>query len=157
MGVLVGGGAAYAVPAKQSPSVDAASPSDELPNPLEDKRRDSREVALSKVLSGQATAEKRGASTVVQIGDKNKKGHVDKYVELSREKTDKIFVVLAEFGNQRHPDYPDQDTAPAISGPARFDGPLHNEIPAPNRAVDNSTIWKADFSKQYFENMYFAS
>src|SRR5437899_1185063 len=72
MGVLVGGGAAYAVPAKQSPSVDAASPSDELPNPLEDKRRDSREVAISQVLSGQAAPEKRGASTVVKLGNGSK-------------------------------------------------------------------------------------
>ncbi|GAA0744768.1 immune inhibitor A [Dactylosporangium roseum] len=156
MGVFVGGGAAHAVPAKQPPSFDTAAPSDELPNPAEEKRREAREVALSKVLSGQAATEKRGASTVVKIGDK-RRGHVDKYVELSREKTDKIFVVLAEFGNQRHPSYPDQDTSPNFEGPVRFDGPLHNEIPAPNRAVDNSTIWQQDFSKQYFENMYFAT
>ncbi|MEV8515042.1 immune inhibitor A domain-containing protein [Dactylosporangium sp. NPDC051484] len=157
MGVLVGGGTAHAVPAQQPPSIDAASPSDELPNPLEDKRRDSREVALSQVLAGQAAPEKRGASTVVKIGNGNNGKKVDKYVELSREKTDKIFVVLADFGDQRHPNYPDQDTAPAIPGPARFDGPLHNQIPQPDRAVDNSTIWKQDFSKQYFENMYFAT
>ena len=41
----------------------------------------------------------------------------DQYVELAREKTDKIFVVLAEFGNERHPSYPDQDTDPATPGP----------------------------------------
>ncbi|MET7394434.1 immune inhibitor A domain-containing protein [Dactylosporangium sp. NPDC005572] len=156
MGVFAAGGSALAVPAKQTPSVDAATPSDELPNPLEEQRRETREVAISKVLSGQATAEKRGASTVVNVGKKGK-GHVDKYVELTREKTDKIFVVLAEFGNTRHPSYPDQDTNPAVEGPARFDGPLHNEIPQPNRAVDNSTIWTQDFSKQYFQNMYFAT
>ena len=34
-----------------------------------------------------------------------------------------IFVILAEFGNQRHPD-PDQDTDPSTPGPAVFDGPL---------------------------------
>jgi len=162
MGVLAGGGAAHAVPAKQAPTVDAASPSDELPNPLEDKRRDAREVAISQVLNGQATPEKRGSSTVVKLDGKNNnnshgRGHVDKYVELSREKTDKIFVVLAEFGDQRHPDYPDQDTAPATPGPLTFNGPLHNAIPQPDRTVDNSTIWRPDFSKQYFENMYFAS
>jgi immune inhibitor A len=157
MGVVIGGGAAHAVPAQQSPSIDAAAPSDELPNPLEEKRRESREVALSQVLTGQAAPEKRGASTVVKIGKDKRRGHIDKYVELSREKTDKIFVVLAEFGDQRHVDYPDQDTAPAIPGPATFNGPLHNQIPQPNRAVDNSTIWRADFSKQYFENMYFAT
>ncbi|WP_426508705.1 immune inhibitor A domain-containing protein [Dactylosporangium sp. McL0621] len=157
MGVFVGGGAAHAVPA-QAPSVDAASPSDELITADEQKQRAAREVALSQVLTGQAQPEKRGASTVVNIGKTDRsKGHVDKYVELGREKTDKIFVVLAEFGNTRHPSYPDQDTNPAIAGPAKFDGPLHNAIPQPDRTRDNSTIWKPDFSRQYFENMYFAS
>ncbi|MEU7865853.1 immune inhibitor A domain-containing protein [Dactylosporangium sp. NPDC049140] len=157
MGVFVGGGAAHAVPA-QAPSVDAASPSDELITADEQKQRAAREVALSQVLTGQAQPEKRGASTVVNIGKTDRsKGHVDKYVELGREKTDKIFVVLAEFGNTRHPSYPDQDTNPAIAGPAKFDGPLHNAIPQPDRTQDNSTIWKPDFSRQYFENMYFAS
>ena len=83
----------FAVPAAGGPSVaDAASPSDELPNPLEEKRRESREVAISQILSGQATPEKRGASTVVKIGNKGqtgtggdtktKKARVDQYVEL---------------------------------------------------------------------------
>ena len=52
-------------------------------------------------------------------------------------------MVLAEFGNERHPSYPDQDTDPATPGPAAFDGPLHNQIPEPDRAVDNSTVWQA--------------
>nr|BFE64521.1 immune inhibitor A [Dactylosporangium thailandense] len=157
MGVFVGGGAAHAVPA-QSPSVDASSPSDELISADEQKQRAAREVALSQVLKGEAQPEKRGASTVVKIGKADRsKGHVDKYVELSRERTDKIFVILAEFGDQRHPNYPDQDTNPSIPGPAKFDGPLHNQIPQPDRAKDNSTIWKQDFNKQYFENMYFAT
>ncbi|MFI5916342.1 immune inhibitor A domain-containing protein [Dactylosporangium sp. NPDC051541] len=158
MGVFVGGGAAQAVPAKQAPTFDASSPSDELITADEQKSRDTREVAISQVLKGQATPQKRGASTVVQVGKADRRrGHVDKYVELGREKTDKIFVVLAEFGNGRADGYPDQDTNPAIPGPQKFDGPLHNQIPQPDRSKDNSTIWRADFSKQYFENMYFAS
>ncbi len=36
----------------------------------------------------------------------------------------------------------------------RVHGPLRNQIPQPDRAVDNSTIWKPDFSKAHFENMY---
>ena len=63
---------------------------------------------------------------------------VDQYVELRREKTDRIFVVLAEFGNERHPDYPDQDTDPDTPGPATFEGPLHNAIPEPDRTKDNT-------------------
>ena len=141
------------------PSVaDAASPSDELPNPLEDKRRESREVAISQILSGQATPEKRGTSTVVKIGKKGQTGkggdtktkqaRVDQYVELSREKTDKIFVVLAEFGNERHPSYPDQDTDPNTPGPDHAStGRCTTQIPAPDRTEDNSTVWQPDYSQ----------
>ena len=140
--------------------------SDDLPNPAEEKRRELREEGLTKVLNGTAKAEKRGASTVVKLGtktagakgnQKNAKAKVDQYVELSREKTDKIFVVLAEFGNERHPAFPDQDTNAAIPGPATFEGPLHNAIPAPDRSVDNSTVWQADYDRQHFQDMYFGS
>ena len=34
-------------------------------------------------------------------------------------------------------------------------GPLHNQIPKPNRKVDNSTIWDSNFNHKYFDNMYF--
>jgi immune inhibitor A len=77
------------------------------------------------------------------------------YVELEREATDRIFVVLTEFGNERHPDYPDQDTDPDTPGPARFDGPLHNEIPEPDRSVDNSTVWQPDYSHEHYQDLYF--
>ncbi|RKT54321.1 immune inhibitor A domain-containing protein [Saccharothrix australiensis] len=152
-----------------TPAVAAAAPGaaaepaarqvDELPHPLEDKRRALRQEALAKVLAGEATAERRGASTVVRLGKDRagRNGKVDQYVELEREKVDKIFVVLAEFGDERHPEYPDRDTAPGTPGPRRFDGPLHNQIPRPDRAVDNTTIWQPDFSREYFRNLYFAT
>ncbi len=141
-----------------------ATPSDELPNPAEEKRRELREVALGKVLQGEAKTEQRGASTVVNLGAKpgpvSKSGRQqaskdDQFVELAREKTDKIFVVLAEFGNERHPSYPDVDTDPDTPGPATFEGPLHNAIPEPDRSKDNSTIWQADYNADYFRDMYF--
>ncbi|MGW1345956.1 immune inhibitor A domain-containing protein [Kribbella sp. NPDC002412] len=157
--------------AQPSQQVDAAqvageaSGRDELPSPLEDKRRELRQEALTKVLNGQAKVEKRGASTVVNLGPKakgatgvkNAAGRVDQYVELGREKTDRIFVVLAEFGNERHPSYPDQDTSAAFPGPATFEGPLHNAIPEPDRSVDNSTVWHPDYNRQYFQDMYFGT
>lgn len=123
------------------------------------------------MLNGRAKAQKRGKSTVVKVGsepgneprgrDYTTSGtsgantREDQYVELAREATDRIFVVLAEFGNERHPDYPDQDTDPKTPGPARFDGPLHNEIREPDRAIDNSTIWQQDYSAGHFRQLYF--
>ncbi|GAB2669210.1 immune inhibitor A domain-containing protein [Kribbella swartbergensis] len=142
-----------------------ASAPDELPSPLEDKRRELRQEALTKVLNGEAKPEKRGASTVVNLGPKaqgakgvkNARGRVDQYVELAREKTDRIFVVLAEFGNERHPNYPDQDTSPNFPGPATFEGPLHNAIPEPDRSVDNSTVWQPNYGRQHFQDLYFGT
>jgi immune inhibitor A len=158
----LGTAAQAAPPAGDTASV--AAPVDDLPSPGEEKRRSLRQQALTDVLTGEKKAEKRGDSTVVKVGKKAapktkkkaKNGQVDQYVELSREKTDKIFVVLAEFGNERHPNYPDQDTDPNTVGPVKFDGPLHNEIPQPDRSKDNSTIWQADYGRQHFQDLYFS-
>jgi immune inhibitor A len=145
---------------------------DELPNALEAKRRDLRQRALDLVLAGKAKPEKRGPSTVVKVGDvqadretagstrraaqKGAAPRVDQYVELSREKTDKIFVILVQFGNDRDPNYPDQDTDPATPGPSTFDGPLHNAIPKPG-PDDNSTVWQADYDRQHYQDLYFGT
>jgi immune inhibitor A len=149
-----------------APIASEAPPApDELSSPQEDKRRDLRQEALTKVLNGTAKVEQRDGSTVVNLGSKqvgakgvkNANGRVDQYVELSREKTDKIFVVLAEFGNERHPSYPDKDQNATIPGPATFEGPLHNAIPAPDRSVDNSTVWQPNYDQQHFQDLYFGN
>ncbi len=148
------------------------TPADEVLSPYEAKRRALREEGLADVLSGEAKTFERGGSTVVQVGreastpavkDRNGRtiapavaGKPD-YVELAREKTDKIFVILAEFGNERHPSYPDQDTSASTPGPATFEGPLHNAIPEPDRTKDNHTNWQADYSPDYFRNLYFGT
>ena len=64
-------------------------------------------------------------------------------------------MILAEFGEERHPSYPDQDTDPNTPGPVRFDGPLHNEIPEPDRTVDNSTVWQPDYNREHYQRLYF--
>jgi immune inhibitor A len=153
--------AAAMPPSDRQAGFEAAPVADELPNLLEEKQRGARAIALNMVLNGQATAQRRGTSTVVKVGSKHRSdrrsGKVDRFVELSREKTDKIFVVLAEFGNDRHPSYPDQDTDPNTPGPARFDGPLHNEIPAPDRTVNNRANWQANYDRAHFQKLYFGT
>jgi immune inhibitor A len=168
LGISLGGWAlAGNAPVKTAaPAVAAGNPVpiDDLPNPLEEKRRELRQQGLTSVLNGEKATEQRGASTVVKVGEtpiagRNASRHRGQkraqYVELARETTDRIFVILAEFGNERHSDYPDQDTDPATPGPARFDGPLRNEIDEPNRAVDNSTVWQADYNRQHYQDLYF--
>jgi immune inhibitor A len=159
--------AATAAPAAEPTAITspekAAHRSDEVVTPMERKRRELREQALNLVLTGRARAEKRGASTVVKVGTKPRTtfrgratgGNVDQYVELAREQTDKIFVALVEFGNERHPDYPDQDTDPDTPGPIRFDGPVHNQIPAPDRTKDNTTVWQRDYARAHYQQLYF--
>lgn len=132
--------------------------SDDLPNPVEEKRRELRAEAIQDVLTGRAKVEQRGASKVVKVGKTGAptaQAEEDQYVELAREKTDKIFVVLAEFGNERAPQYPDQDTNKNIPGPTTWNGPAHNQIPAPDRANDNSTVWQPSYDKAHFEQVYF--
>ncbi|CUR56002.1 putative exported peptidase M6-like protein [metagenome] len=84
-------------------------------------------------------------------------------VPLEREGTDRIFVVLAEFGDQRYEtatdkrfvDPPNNGFPLPAPQPQTFDGPLHNQIPEPDRAKDNTTIWQDDFDRAHYEDMYF--
>ncbi len=173
---LVLGPSAIASPPVDAPpaatSTKKATISDELPNELEEKRRELRQQAIDLVLTGKAKPEKRGTSTVVKVGKtivakgtpgskaisaKSVAATQDQYVELTREKTDKLFVILTEFGNERHPNFPDKDTDPATAGPATFEGPLANKIPEPDRTKDNSTVWESNFSPDYFRDLYFGT
>ena len=159
----VGPWAAGAAGVGSAPPTGDFVASDQLPNPLAEKRAELRERAVSEVVNGNLKPEERNGSVVVKVGETaspSGEGHTGKkkkaqFVELEREKTDRIFVILAQFGNQRHPSYPDQDTDPSTPGPVKFDGPLHNEIPEPDRTVDNSTVWQADYDRQHFQNFYF--
>ncbi len=161
--------AAAAPPAVPMPAANADSvgaPIDDLPNPLEDKRRALRTQAVSDVVSGKAKAVTKNGSSVVKVGRTQgsgatnrslPRGGKDQYVEVGRERTDKIFVILADFGNERDPAYPDQDTDPKTPGPTVFDGPLHNSIPEPDRTADNATVWQPNYSADFYRKQYFGT
>ncbi|MEV4703607.1 immune inhibitor A domain-containing protein [Actinoplanes sp. NPDC049316] len=153
-----------APPVEPTPAASKRAAMDDLPNPVEDKRRELRQEAINGVLKGDIKTQRRGGSTVAKVGKTRggglndrtvKAAGQDQYVELSNERTDKIFVILAEFGNQRHPNYPDVDSDPATPGPTTFEGPLHNKIPSPDRSKDNTTVWQADYNKKHYEDLYF--
>ena len=91
-----------------------------------------REAAVQKVASGKATP---NADGVVKLG-------TDKFAQVETTDSDKIFTILAEFGDQSVNKY---GTAP---------GPLHNEIPKPDRTKDNSTTWAPDYNTAYYENLF---
>ncbi|MFL6153553.1 MAG: immune inhibitor A domain-containing protein [Ornithinibacter sp.] len=110
--------------------------------PLTKTREAQRQEALDQVISGNATVKNRNGSQVVEL--KSRKGD-SKYVELGREKTDKIFTILVEFGDQVDPRY---------GGTV---GPLHNQIAQPDRKQDNSTAWQADYNQAHFQDLYFGT
>ncbi|SOE74454.1 immune inhibitor A [Streptomyces sp. OV198] len=111
----------------------------DLDGPLSKTQEAQREEALNQVISGDAKVQDRNGSQVVKLKGKNK------YVELGREKTDKIFTILVEFGDQVDSRY---------GGTV---GPLHNQIAQPDRTQDNSTAWQADYNQAHFQDLYFGT
>jgi len=140
--------------ALEAPADERANEGHEPKHPLaiKEKRDAQRKAALERVMRGKSPFPK-GTPKGQQI-------------PLEREGTDKIFVVLAEFGDQRYPGAGSTacgagcftDTPPfnlPDPEPTTFDGPLHNQIPEPDRTKDNSTIWQEDFNREHYEDMYF--
>ncbi|MFI8346722.1 immune inhibitor A domain-containing protein [Streptomyces sp. NPDC085596] len=114
----------------------------DLDGPLSKTQDAQRQEALNQLIAGKAEAKERNGSKVVQL--KSKKGD-SKYVELSREKTDKIFTILVEFGDQADPKF------------GGTPGPLHNKIAAPDRKKDNSTAWQKDYDQKHYQDLYFGT
>ncbi|WP_346121931.1 immune inhibitor A domain-containing protein [Micromonospora coerulea] len=120
--------------ATQPPASAAAHRQDNRPGPLTKQWIEKRKAALAKVANGEAEIDQHGNVTV--------DAETNNVVEVAFEKTDKIFTILAEFGTQSVGRY---GTAP---------GPLHNEIPQPDRSVDNSTTWAADYNTAHYEELF---
>lgn len=123
-----------------------------LEGPFSEEQAAQREAALELVLSGDKKVANRSGSKVVKLGDK-------KYVELGREKTDKIFTILLEFGDQVDDTTmfdPDGDgPKPPVKKFGGAPGPAHNKIAKPDPKKDNSTAWKADYNQKHFQELYF--
>jgi len=124
--------AAFAAPAKD-PAPSAAQRLDNRPGPLTARQNERRKAAQKLILSGQAAP---GEDGVVQLSD-------DKYYQAAVTGEDQVFTILAEFG--------DQGSGKLGTTP----GPLHNQIPEPDRAVNNSTHWTKDFNKKSYEDLFF--
>ena len=96
-----------------------------------------RKAALAKVAAGKATIRANGNVTLDAA--------TNNVAEVEFAKQDKIFTILAEFGDQSLGKY---GTVP---------GPLHNKIPQPDRAEDNSTTWEPNYNKTYYRTLFNAS
>ena len=114
---------------------------DNFPGVRATKQAALKEKARDMVLKGQATPTGKDQKVKVAKGQ---------YVQLAFEGEDQIFTLLGQFGEAQantHPGHPAHGGAP---------GPLHNQIPQPNRnGVDNTTIWTADFNQAHYQTILY--
>ena len=139
-GATVLAGAVMMPPALAAPPADdsgesSAQRQDDRPGPLTERQNERRKAAQKLILSGQASPDEDGVVALNEEGDK--------YYQATVTGTGRLFTILAEFG--------DQGSGKLGTVP----GPLHNEIPEPDRAVNNSTHWQADFNPAYYRELFF--
>src|SRR5262249_54503791 len=121
--LLVLPGAMGAANGSGQASNDVKQVSDDIKNKLRDKQDALRGQGLQMKLAGKVSGK------IARVA----KGQ---YVELAREGEDTIWTVLAEFGTQQA-----THNHGVVISHGGAPGPLHNQIPQPNRADDNTTIW----------------
>jgi immune inhibitor A len=133
------GSALAAPPADPGPenNPSAAHRQDDRPNKLENKRRELKKQAVELVLTGKRQVQERDGSQSVKVAP-------GQWAQFGVEDTAQVLSFLVEFG--------DQVDSRFTGAPA---GPLHNQIPEPDRAGDNSTYWMKDFDRQHFMDMFF--
>ncbi|MFL6175269.1 MAG: immune inhibitor A domain-containing protein, partial [Ornithinibacter sp.] len=161
VGALVVSGLAMPMQAQAAPSDKAPSSSDpaaaarpdNLPNPLADAAAAERKDAVAKLVRGEATTTTIGGNRVIEVKSTGKdaqgKPKKSKFVNYPVQREEDIFTVLVDFGTQVHP---------STGGTA---GPVHNQIPKPDRnwdgssTDDNSTYWVDDFNRKHFQDLMF--
>jgi immune inhibitor A len=130
---------AEANPAERSPHEGNAavkSKRDNRPGPLTKQQNRLKAKALTMLDNGSAKLKAQpGGGSTVELSE-------DTAVEFPTDKQDKIFTILSEFG--------DQGSGKLGTVP----GPAHNDIPEPNRDVNNSTAWVNDFDQAHYEEMF---
>jgi immune inhibitor A len=122
-----------AAPAGEKVAGSNALRSDNHKGPLSDRQEARRKAAQRLILSGKASPNEDG---VVALGD-------DKYYQAALTGEGQVFTILSQFGSE------------AKGKLGTVPGPLHNEIPEPDRSVDNSTHWNDDFDTAYYQDLFF--
>ncbi|MFZ3473717.1 immune inhibitor A domain-containing protein [Streptomyces sp. 2.9] len=124
--------------------------------PLELQRQALRRQALEDIARGGAGGAEAGLAGGLRAeadGTLPRQAKVGKrYVELARERKDKVFVILAEFGDR-------VDNTTEFEGKPRFGGtpgPLHNTIGKPAKD-DNHTLWRKDFDRAFYQKQFFST
>ena len=132
-------GVATAAPEPDAPTAHAKK--DDRADSLSAKRRALKQTAVEQVVSGEAKVQTRGSGKNTSQSVKVGRGQ---WVEYEVEETHQLLSFLVDFGNKADPRFPEAPTS----------GPVHNQIPEPGRR-DNTTYWKADFSREHYRQMFF--
>ncbi|WP_104820922.1 immune inhibitor A domain-containing protein [Kitasatospora sp. MMS16-BH015] len=138
--------AAPATVAAHDPAGPASQVDYDLPGPLTATVKAQQEEATKQLLNGTAKIEEHGGGTSIKLGP-------EKYVELARQRTDKIFTILVDFGDQV------DNTTKTADGKVKYGGtpgPAHNQIAKPDPATNNSTAWRADYNQAHYQDLYFS-
>ena len=116
--------------------VSATHRGDNRPGPRTGKELRLKHKALTMLANGSAELEPQpDGGAVVQLSPTD-------FVEFPVDKTDRVFTILSQFGTDGSGHY---GTTP---------GPLHNQIPEPDRSVNNSTAWVPDLNTAHYEEMF---
>ncbi|RYC07221.1 immune inhibitor A domain-containing protein [Nocardioides zhouii] len=121
---------AVAVPSHDAPTArDAArAKPDNRPGPLTKKQDRLRAKALAMLDNGSAKLRQRTEGATVNL---DPGAASPQFYEFPTDKNDKIWTVLSEFSDVKH-----------------------DQIPKPDRTLDNSTYWESDFEVPHYEELF---
>ena len=134
VGTTIGNTGAVSASATEEGPLMIGADTDTPSHPLGDKQSELRLKGFEQKVNGKTDG------PVAEVA----KGQ---FVELEREGEDSIWTVIGEFGVQDSPFGILRSGVP---------GPVRNQIPEPDRAVDNTTIWAPDFTEEYYEDLLFS-
>ncbi|MCU1537748.1 MAG: family metalloprotease domain protein [Humibacillus sp.] len=143
-------------PTSGDPAAAQASRPDNLPHPLAEAQAAERQDAITKLINGEARTKVINGNRVIEVKSaaKDKAGRTvaaSRYVNYPVDREEDIFTVLTDFGTQ------------TMAGQSAAAGPVHNQIPQPDRVWDksstddNSTYWVPDFNRDHYQQLMFGA
>ena len=153
---------ALQAPANAAPPNDSDTAREQGPaNGKADDRQDHREAgrrqltkrAAELVLTGKRQVEDRNGSKAVRVAP-------GQWAEYGTSDSGRLLSFLVEFGDGSTSTTTSTTSkggkkTAAATAAGSTSGPLHNQIPAPDRTTDNSTYWKPDFNRAHYMDMFF--
>ncbi len=143
---------AFSNPASAQPSPQSVSPNgdhatqhrlDDRPAAPITKQRALQRRAVELVAQGKRKVQHKNGADVVRVSP-------GQWVQYGVQQSTNIWTLLVDFGDGTGYSSPTGNTCAA--GPA---GPVHNNIPKPDRSTDNTTYWEPDFNREHYIDMFY--